>query len=45
MKKILLAVTTMLVYNSSWACTTTTIIAPDGRVTTCMVCPTVVICQ
>jgi hypothetical protein len=45
MKKILLAVTAMLVYNNSMACTTTTVVTPDGRVTSCTVCATVVVCQ
>jgi hypothetical protein len=45
MKKILLAVTAMLVYNSSMACTTTTVMSPDGRITVCTVCPQVVVCQ
>jgi len=45
MKKILLALSLVVVYNSSWACQTTTVMSPDGKVVTCMVCPTVVICN
>lgn len=45
MKKIILAIVGMMVYNSSFACQTTTVMSPDGKVVTCMVCPTVVICN
>lgn len=45
MKKILLAVTAMLVYNSSMACTTTTVMSPNGNVVVCTVCPQLVVCR
>lgn len=46
MKKILLAATLILVYNNSMAsCQSTVIVSPDGKVTSCMVCPNVVTCQ
>jgi hypothetical protein len=45
MKKILLAVTAMIVYNSSMACTATVIVHPDGRMTSCTICATVIVCQ
>jgi len=45
MKKIVLAIAAMMVYNSSFACQTTTVMSPDGKIVTCMVCPTVVICN
>ena len=45
MKKILLAVSLFMVYNNSMACTTTVVVTPDGRVTSCTVCATVVVCQ
>jgi hypothetical protein len=45
MKKILLAVAAMLVYNNSMACASTVVVHPDGRTMSCTVCATVVICQ
>jgi hypothetical protein len=45
MKKILLAVSLLMVYNISMACAVTTVVHPDGRVTNCTICSTVVICQ
>ncbi len=45
MKKILLAVTAMLVYNSSMACTTTTVMSPDGTIVVCTICPQLVVCR
>jgi len=44
MKKILLAVTLVMVYNISMACTTTTVMV-NGKVTTCTVCPNTIICN
>ena len=44
MKKILLAVTLMMVYNISMACTTITTIN-GGVLTVCTICPNVVICN
>jgi hypothetical protein len=44
MKKILLAATLILVYNSSMACTTTTIV--DGsRTVVCTNCGSIVVCS
>jgi hypothetical protein len=43
MKKIALAVTLVLVYNISMACTTTTI-ASGNKIVTCTVCPTSTVC-
>jgi hypothetical protein len=43
--KLAFAIALVLCYNVSMACTTTTILSPDGRITTCMVCPNVVSCQ
>ena len=45
MKKLVIAIALGLVYNISMACTTTVVMSPDGKVTTCMVCPNVVSCQ
>lgn len=45
MKKILLAITMMFVYNSSMACAATVVVHPDGRISSCTVCATVVVCQ
>jgi hypothetical protein len=44
MKKIILAVTLVMVYNISMACTTTTVMV-NGKVTTCTVCPNTIICN
>ena len=44
MKKILLAVTMMFVYNISMACTTT-IVSSGGKYITCTICPNVTICN
>jgi hypothetical protein len=44
MKKILLAVALVMVYNISMACTTTTVMV-NGKVTTCTVCPNTIICN
>ena len=43
MKYLILAITLMMVYNISMACTTTTIIV-DGNVTVCTVCPRIITC-
>ena len=43
MKKILLAVTLVLVYNNSMACTTTTIVS-GGKYVVCTVCPNSTVC-
>jgi hypothetical protein len=45
MKKILLAVTMMFVYNISMACTTTTVMSPNGNIVVCTVCPQLVVCR
>lgn len=47
MNKLVVALIAMMVYNISVAqgCQTTVIVSPDGKVTTCMVCPNVVTCQ
>jgi hypothetical protein len=44
MKKLVLAIMLMMVYNISMACTTTTVMV-NGKVTTCTVCPGTVICN
>ena len=44
MKKIILAVSLMMVYNSSMACRTVTTIN-NGVVTVCTICPTTIICN
>lgn len=44
MKKILLALSLFVVYNSSFACTTT-IVSSGGKYITCTVCPNVTICN
>ena len=44
MKKIALAVTLVLVYNISMACTTYTTIV-QGKMMVCTVCPTTTICN
>jgi len=43
MKKILLAVTLIMVYNISMACTTTTIVN-GTKIVTCTICPTSTVC-
>ena len=43
MKKILIAVTMILCYNSSMACTTTTI-ASGTKIVTCTICPNSTVC-
>ena len=43
MKKILLAVTLVLVYNNSMACVTTTIVS-GGKYVVCTVCPNSTVC-
>lgn len=45
MNKLVVAILAMMMYNISVACTTTTVMTPDGKVTTCTVCPNVVICN
>jgi hypothetical protein len=45
MKKLVVAILAMMVYNISMACQTTTVISPDGKVTVCTVCPNVVVCN
>jgi len=44
MKKLVIAILAMMVYNISMACTTTTVMI-NGKVTTCTVCPGTVICN
>ncbi len=44
MKKILLALSLIVVYNNSFACTTT-IVSSGGKYITCTVCPNVTICN
>jgi hypothetical protein len=44
MKKIILAVTLVLVYNSSMACTTTTVVSGDKTVV-CTNCGSIVVCS
>lgn len=44
MKKILLAVTLIMMYNISMACTTT-MVTVNGKTTICTVCPNVVTCS
>jgi hypothetical protein len=44
MKKILLAVTLILVYNNSMACTTTTVVSGDKTVV-CTNCGSIVVCS
>ena len=45
MNKLVIAIIGMMVYNISMACQTTTVISPDGKITTCTVCPNVVVCN
>ena len=44
MKKILLAVAMVLVYNSAMACRTQTIIV-GGQMMVCTICPTITTCN
>lgn len=44
MSKLVIAIITMMVYNISMACTTTTVMV-NGKVTVCTVCPGTVICN
>ena len=43
MKHLLLAVTLIMVYNISMACTTTTIVS-GGKYVVCTICPTSTVC-
>jgi len=44
MNKLVIAIVAMLVYNTSMACTTTTVMV-NGKVTVCTVCPGTIVCN